>query len=172
MYGKVESKEDFLDFIREMEQDGIWIQPLPCWAVMDEELLEFAAFLAIKDHQKSAEIARKMNAQVLLRFAGTDQIRDAVKKFGIKDHQSVALVIVTENEMGKKKVKRELKEKSIIELKTNNQSLPHVDLNKIRSLYGLTDRYLRAIQEGRDINRNKAIRLGLMEQMGLLGRSL
>lgn len=167
LYGILKRKEALLEFIRRMERREIWIQPFPCWAVLNEKLLEYATFLAKKDFEKGINKARKLNVQILLRFTGDDQIRDAIQKLEIKNDQNLILAIVSKEE-SLKETKERIETKSIMDILGKEDMNTTPDLKKIKLTFGFTPRYLSAICKSRERTDKEVIERALMEQMALL----
>ncbi|NIQ07912.1 MAG: hypothetical protein GWO20_20000 [Candidatus Korarchaeota archaeon] len=167
IYGSLLDKESLLETLREMERQNIWLQPFPCWVVLDKRLLKHAAYLAILDFQKETHIAQKLNVQTLLRFAGTTQIRDAINKFDVKEGEPIVIVLLAKEGI-KQKIKKRLVRNGIISSRERKQLEAKVNLRGIQVVYDLSPRYVHAIRKGRGYSKKEALVMAIMEKMALL----
>lgn len=67
--------------ILDYEGKGIWIQLIPSKLILSKRQLIFAISLAIDAWEKGFAISKKLNLEVLLRFLGKTQIRQAIGIF-------------------------------------------------------------------------------------------
>lgn len=165
IYGMLKDKEKLLSTIRNFEKQKIWIQPFPSWSILCEELIEYAVFLALEDFKHNKNIARKVNVEILLRFAGIDQIREAIRKFDIKEGEDIALIILN-SQKEIKDIKEAFSNVSMNDIRKNSKTPPN--LSKIKDLYGFTERYLKSIRKGRHITEKESIIRAVREQIGTL----
>lgn len=164
-YGILKNKEKLLRTIRRLEKQEIWIQPFPSWSILCKELIEYAVCLALEDFKQNKNIARKLNVEILLRFSGVDQIKDAIRKFDINEGEEITLVILNNREEIQD-VKESFRTISMKDIRENSKVKP--DLSKIKALYGFTGRYLKSISEGRQITERESVIRAIREQIGVL----
>lgn len=164
-YGILKNKEKLLGTIRRLEKQEIWIQPFPSWSILCKELIEYAVCLALEDFKQNKNIARKLNVEILLRFSGVDQIRDAIRKFDINEGEEITLVILN-NKENIQDVKEVFRNDSVEDIRKHSKITPI--LSKIKALYGFTGRYLKSVRKGRQITERESIIRAVREQIGAL----
>jgi tRNA threonylcarbamoyladenosine modification (KEOPS) complex Cgi121 subunit len=72
-----------LDRLR-AENPGVYVQAADALAVYGADHVAGVLHIAFEAHERKVMIAEKLEAEVLLRLACTDQISDALKKAGLK----------------------------------------------------------------------------------------
>ncbi|QDA31938.1 KEOPS complex subunit Cgi121 [Thermococcus indicus] len=66
-----------------------------CW-----EEIAFAALLALRSFERGTNHARTLGGELLLRLAGTLQIKDAIAKHGVREGENYLVVFGSRNRAG------------------------------------------------------------------------
>lgn len=78
---RIINPETFLESAKKLENYGVYIQAFPCKYLLDIELVEIAAKIALRDFIDGVNRAKKISTEFLLRLTGLSQIRDVFKNF-------------------------------------------------------------------------------------------
>lgn len=95
-YVEIESKEQInsiINVIGEWEK-SFWIQIIDYQSVFSIRHVLFSAYIALKKYIRNETITEKPHIELLVLLAGTRQIREAIKKVGLKEHSKKAIVII------------------------------------------------------------------------------
>lgn len=91
-----------------------------CW-----EEVAFAALLAVRSFERGTNHARTLGGELLLRLAGTLQIRDAIAKYGVKNGENYLVVFGP----------RDMAEETLKELKLKELPVSDCDSEKSKEFF-------------------------------------
>ncbi|MGQ4891968.1 MAG: KEOPS complex subunit Cgi121 [Candidatus Njordarchaeia archaeon] len=158
---RIENFDKFIDKIKKLEEKNIYIQPIPCDYIMDTELIEIAAKLAIKDFELGINKAKKISTEFLLRFTGRSQIREAIEEFFQPNQQTFMIVVFSDTE--------ELNMETLInELKQHGEPEEGCkkNLNAICDKFNILEEEIRAVKRPGE-SKEDAVKKILLERIAL-----
>ncbi|MHA1665029.1 MAG: KEOPS complex subunit Cgi121 [Candidatus Njordarchaeales archaeon] len=91
-YFRIISLDLFLKSIDKLPRKEFLLQPIPCWILLDQRILDIPFYLSIRDFYYGVNKAKKFNLQFLIRLAGTTQISEAIKRLKIEDKSNIILI--------------------------------------------------------------------------------
>ncbi|MHA1590824.1 MAG: KEOPS complex subunit Cgi121 [Candidatus Njordarchaeales archaeon] len=164
----VRKRSKMEEIINYLESRNIFLALLPCWLIIDLKIILHAVNIVLKDFKMGENRAKKPNLELLLRLAGTDQIREAIKFFEIKESEKYVIVVFASKDASWNldDVRTYLKRFSdAIEVdKYINQCKPCI--KRIIEQYRVTREEVRAIKRSYD-NVNEWIEKILLERIAL-----
>lgn len=84
---------DLLNSIKSYQSDNISIQIInPEW-IISREHIQVAIYHTLKAFKNGSNFAREKETELLVRLSGLNQIKNAVKSFGINEKMSLMLVV-------------------------------------------------------------------------------
>jgi len=96
--GKAKKSIDFPSIIREFEEKGIYLQPIPCSVVLSDNTVRISAKLALEDFESGYNRAKKISTEFLLRITGRSQIKEAIDLIAEIDDRTYYLVVFSDKE--------------------------------------------------------------------------
>jgi len=139
--GHVKDSSKYIESVKDLEREGIFVQNFPCEYLLCEELLTIAANIAIRDFKLGENRAKKISTEFLLRLTGLSQIKEAFERFFDKE-EFVAYFVV----FSLKKVNLELEYvKEKIRGVDLREEKCEKNLNAIMKKYRVTENEIKSI---------------------------
>ncbi len=152
---------DIVEKIRELEREGVFIQPYPCSIVISENILDIAANLALEDFQKGYNRAKKISTEFLLRISGTSQIREAINKIFSREYSDYYMVVFAYKEVNLGAVKNFLGD--ICDFDGVDCE---IDLNEIKTIYDISEKEIRSVLRNGESLEEALVKI-VLEKMAL-----
>ncbi|MHA1616532.1 MAG: KEOPS complex subunit Cgi121 [Candidatus Njordarchaeales archaeon] len=168
LYGVLRDVAMVETIISDFEKKRVYIALIPCWIVIDYEIMQYAIYIALKDFESGINRAKKPHIELLLRLAGKDQIRETLDFFKLREGEQYAIIIFLEKDatVDLENIKVFLKESKVFEeiSEYENQCKPHID--DIIRKHNISFREIDAVKRSYEDTRT-AIKKIIMEKIAL-----
>jgi len=156
----------FYDAVSSLEEEGSWIQYVPCDLVAGLRCLEVSIRLGIRDFARGRSIARKLNLQILLRLFARTQVKEVLEIIGRSGRSKCFVIVVSKRDP----------EDVLVYLRRLCEPEAHISsciargrAIKLAQMYGISWDIIESIANAKGIGTSDALEMFVIERIATLG---